>query len=428
MQPETIGVFLLFGSLFLLIFARIPIAFSLGISSVITALYLEIPLLFIIKRLITGLDLFVFLAVPFFILTARVMIECGISDKLIMLAKVLVGRVRGGTAMVNVVVSMFFGGVSGSSVADVSSIGSLLIPAMVKEGYDEDYSVAVTVTSSLQGVIIPPSQNMIYFSLAAGGVSISSLFLAGYIPGILLGLSLMVVAYIIAVVRNYPTTKVSFKNSLAIIIEALWGLFTMVIIVGGIVLGIFTATESAAVACVYAILIAALVYRNMSWEKMKRVFVSSFEPLAMITLIIAASSGFGFILAFLEVPSMVAEFFLAISDNPIVIMILINLLMLLLGMFMDMGVLILLLTPILLPIVTAIGMDPIHFGVVMVLNLGIGLCTPPVGTSLFVGCAIAGIPIEKSLKAFIPFYLVMLVLLVVIIAVPELTLWLPSLF
>lgn len=428
MQPETIGVFLLFGSLFLLIFIRIPIAFALGISSVITALYLEIPLLFIVKRLITGLDLFVFLAVPFFILTARVMIECGISDKLIMLAKVLVGRVRGGTAMVNVVVSMFFGGVSGSSVADVSSIGSLLIPAMVKEGYDEDYSVAVTVTSSLQGVIIPPSQNMIYFSLAAGGVSISSLFLAGYIPGILLGVSLMAVAYIIAVIRNYPTTKVSFKSSLAIITEALWGLFTMVIIVGGIVLGIFTATESAAVACVYAILITALVYRNMSWEKMKRVFLSSFEPLAMITLIIAASSGFGFILAFLEVPSMVAEFFLAISDNPIVIMILINLLMLLLGMFMDMGVLILLLTPILLPIVTAIGMDPIHFGVVMVLNLGIGLCTPPVGTSLFVGCAIAGIPIEKSLKAFIPFYLVMLVLLVVIITVPELTLWLPSLF
>lgn len=427
MSAEVIGVILLFGLLFLFMFIRIPIAFSLGLASVATALYLKIPLMFIFQKMVNGLDSFTFMAVPFFILAAQIMTEGGISDKLMKFANVIVGRVRGGTAMVNVITSMFFGGVSGSSVADVSSIGSFLIPAMEKEGYDKDYSVAVTVTSSVQGVIIPPSQNMIYYSIAAGGLSISKLFLAGYIPGILLGLGLMIVTYVIAIMRKYPVgEKISVRDSFSIIKEASLGLLTVIIIIGGIVFGIFTATESAAVAGVYAIIITTFVYKSMTVKKFMNIFFSSAKTLAMIIAIIATSSAFGFLLAYLKVPTMVSQFFLSVSDNPIVIILLINILLLVLGMFMDMGVLILLLTPILLPVATSIGMDPIHFGIVMILNLGLGLCTPPVGTSLFVGCAIADLPIEKSLKAFIPFYVSMILLLLVIIAFPQLSLWLPS--
>lgn len=427
MSPEMMGVLILFGLLFGLMLIRVPIAFALGISSVLTAIYLDIPLLLIFQKMVNGLNSFTFLAVPFFILAAQIMTDGGISDKLMKFANVIVGKIRGGTAMVNVITSMFFGGVSGSSVADVSSIGSFLIPAMEKEGYDKDYSVAVTVTSSVQGVIIPPSQNMIYYSLAAGGISISKLFLAGYIPGMLLGLALMLVTYIIAVKRRYPVGKgFTLRESLLIVKDAILGLFTVVIIIGGIVFGIFTATESAAVAGVYAILITTFVYKNMTFNKIKEIFLSSSKTLAMIIAIIATSSSFGFLLAYLKVPTLVSNFFLTISDNPVIIMLLMNILLLVLGMVMDMGVLILLLTPILLPVATQIGIHPIHFGIIMILNLGLGLCTPPVGTSLFVGCAIADLPIEKSIRSFIPFYVSMLLILLLIIAIPELTLWLPS--
>lgn len=427
MVPEAIGSLLLFGLLFALMMIKIPISFALGISSVITAIYLKIPLLIIFQKMVSGMNSFTFLAVPFFILTAQIMQEGGISDKLIQFANVIVGRIRGGTAMVNIIASMFFGGISGSSAADVSSIGAMLIPAMEKEGYDKDYSVAVTVTSSVQGVIIPPSQNMIYYSLAAGGLSISKLFLAGYIPGILLGVSLMIPAYYIAVKRDYPVGKViSLKESMSIVKDAILGLITVIIIIGGIIGGIFTATESAAVAGVYALFITIFVYKNMTLQKLKNVLVSSSKTLAMIMAIIATSSSFGVLLAYLKVPTLVANFFLSISHNPVIIMFMINVVLILLGMVMDMGVLILLLTPILLPVATSVGIDPIHFGIIMVLNLGIGLCTPPVGTSLFIGCAIAELPIEKSIRAFIPFYASMIISLIIIIAVPQLSLWLPS--
>ena len=424
----NIGALILFGSLTILMVLRIPIAFSLIISSIISALYLEIPLLFLFQKMVNGLNSFTFLAVPFFILAAQVMIEGGISNKLMTLANVLVGRIRGGTAMVNVVTSMFFGGISGSSVADVSSVGSFLIPAMEKEGYEKDFSVAVTVTSSVQGFIIPPSQNMIYYSLAAGGLSIGKLFVAGYIPGIMLGISLMVVTYILAAKRNYPKgRKYTLRESYSVAKDAILGLFMIVIIIGGIVLGVFTPTESAAVASAYALFITFFVYRNMTFAKLYKIFVNTTNMLLLIIAIIAASSAFGFLLAYMRIPMMVTNFFLAISDNPIIILISINILMLVLGLVMDMGVLILLLTPILLPVVTSIGMDPIHFGIIMILNLGLGLCTPPVGTSLFVGCAIANLKIENSIKALLPFYLTMLVLLIILIAFPQLTLWLPSL-
>ncbi len=424
----TFGLILLFASFFLLVFLRIPIAFALGYSSIITALALGIPLASVFQKMVTGLDSFTFLAVPFFIFGAQVMTVGGISKRLMAFANVLVGRIRGGSAMVNIVTSMFFGGISGSSVADVSSIGSFLIPAMNEDGYDNDYSIAVTVTSSVQGVIIPPSQNMIYFSMAAGGLSIAKLFLAGYIPGILLGVALMVVAYIIALKRNYPKGRgYTLSEAFRITRDALLGLFSVVIIIGGVVAGIFTATESAAVAAVYSLFITVFVYKEMTMKKFIMVLKDSIRTLAMIIVIIATSSAFGYLLAYLQVPLLVANFFTQISENPIVILLLINVLLLILGMFMDMGILILLLTPILLPVVTSIGMSPIHFGIMMMLNLGLGLCTPPVGTSLFVGCAIGKSSIEQVLKGFLPFYGVMLALLLVITYIPAISMWLPSL-
>lgn len=429
MTPEVSGLIVLMVSLFGFMFIKIPIAFALGISSVITAIYLDIPLLLLFQKMVSGINSFTFLAVPFFILAAEIMNSGGLTDKIMDFAKVLVGRIRGGTAMVNIVASMFFGGISGSSVADVSSIGAMLIPAMEKEGYDKDFSVAVTVTSSVQGILIPPSQNMIYFALAAGGVSIGNLFLAGYIPGILLGIALMVPTYILSVKKNYPVgDKYTFKEGLSIAIDAIAGLFMIVIIVVGISLGIFTATESAAVATVYALIITYLVYKNMSLAKIKDILFSSSKTLATVLAIIATSSAFGFMLSYLRVPTMITNFFLNISENPVVILLLLNLLLLIAGMFMDMGVLILILTPILLPVATSIGLEPLHFGIIMIVNLGIGLCTPPVGTSLMVGCAIADLPLEKSIKGLLPFYGAMLVVLILITFVPELSLFIPRVF
>lgn len=424
-----IGVLVLFGSLFVLMFIGIPIAFSLGMSAVITALIYDIDLILLFQSMISGINNFTFLAVPFFILAAQIMTDGEITDKIMKFADVVVGKIRGGTAMANVTASMFFGGVSGSSVADVSSIGGMLIPAMEKQGYHKDYSVAVTVTSSVQGVIIPPSQNMIYFAIAAGGISIGELFIAGIIPGIILGIALMLVTYIIAVKRKYPKgKKFTFKESLVIIKDAGLGLLTALIIIGGIIFGIFTATESAAIAAVYALIITFFVYRNMSFSKVKNIIMVTSKTIGMIVAIIAMSSAFGYVMAFLKIPSLVTDFFLTVSENPTIIILLIILLLIILGMFMDMGVLILLLTPILLPVATSVGIDPIHFGVIMVLTLGLGLCTPPVGTSLFVGCAIANLPLEKSIKALLPFYFIMIVVIVIITFVPSLTLWLPSVY
>ncbi|PID57876.1 hypothetical protein CSB45_05605 [candidate division KSB3 bacterium] len=421
------GIVLLLGLFFALMFLRVPIAFALGVSSVVTAWYLNIPTLMIFQRMVNGVNSFTFLAVPFFIVGGQLMAVGGISDRLIRFADVLVGKLRGGLAMVNVFASMLFGGISGSSVADVSSIGSLLIPMMKKQGYDSDYAVAVTITSSVQGVIIPPSQNVIYYALAAGGLSIGKLFLAGYIPGIILGISLMFVSYLIAVKRHYPKGRsYALSDVINITLDALIGLFTIVIIMGGVLLGIFTATESAAAATVYAVIITVFVYREMPLSAIYTVLRESLRTLSMIVAIIGTSAAFAFLLAYLKVPAIVTSFLLTISDSKIVIILLINLLLLVLGMLMDMGVLILLLTPILLPVAVKIGIDPIQFGIIMMLNLGIGLCTPPVGTSLFVGCAIADLPIEKSFKALLPFYTVMFCVLLLVSFVPEVSLYLSN--
>ncbi|ALA19640.1 hypothetical protein AL346_10310 [Chelatococcus sp. CO-6] len=423
------GIIILLGGFLGLMALRVPIAFALGLSSLATAWYLGVPSLLVAQRMVNGLYSFTFLAVPFFILAGQIMSEGGISERLVRFADIIVGRIRGGLAQVNIFASTLFGGISGSSVADVASIGSFLIPAMVKRGYKPEYAVAVTVTSSVQGVLIPPSQNMIYYALAAGGLPIGQLFLAGYLPGVLLGLALMVLAYVLAVRQNHPAgTRYGWREGLKTAIDASIGLFTMVIIVGGIVAGIFTATESAAVAVVYALLVTVFVYKTMDRAAILRVLRESLGTLAMVIAIIMTSSAFGFLLSYLKVPALLAEAIFMVSREPWVVLLAINALLIVLGMLMDMGVLILILTPILLPIVKSIGVDPIHFGVVLLINLGIGLCTPPVGTSLIVGCSIAPTSIERTTRVLVPFYVVMIAVLMFVTYVPALSLGLPSLF
>lgn len=428
MSVDWIGITLLLGGFLGLMLLRVPIAFALGLASLATALHLNLPLLLVAQRMINGLNSFTFLAVPFFILVGNIMTEGGISDRLVRLADVLVGRLRGGLAHGNVVASTMFGGISGSSVADVASIGSFLIPAMRKAGYPAGYSVAVTVTSSVQGVLIPPSQNMIFYALAAGGLPISTLFLAGYIPGLMLGIALMVLCAVIAKRHNHPLgARYTLNEGLRVVADAAIGLFTIVIIIGGILSGVFTATESAAVAVVYALLVTLFWYRSLSRAAVARIFSTTLTTLAMVTAIIMTSSVFGFLLSYLRIPALLAEGIFLISENKIFVLMAINILLLILGMLMDMGVLILLLTPILLPIVSKVGVDPIHFGVMMILNLGIGLCTPPVGTSLLVGSGIARIRLGSAIGSMWGFYIAMIVVLLLVTYFPALTLTLPAL-
>jgi len=428
MEQQSIAIFILLGGFLTLMFLRIPIAFALGLSSLATFFYLDIPTMVLAHRMVNGLNSFTFLAVPFFILAGQLMGEGGISDKLVRFADTLVGRMRGGLAQANIVSSSMFGGISGSSVADVASIGSFLVPSMVKRGHTPEYSVAVTISSSVQGVLIPPSQNMIYFALAAGGLSIEKLFIAGYVPGFMLGGSLMLLCWILAIKQGHPTgERYSFKESIKVGLDASIGLFTIVIIIGGILFGIFTATESAAVATVYALLVTMFIYKSMTLGKFVSVLKMSMSTLATVMAIIMTSSAFAFLLGFLNVPTMLSDMILSLSSNPIVAMLAINLLLLVLGMLMDMGVLILLLTPMLLPIAVALGYDPIHFGMIMLINLGIGVCTPPVGTSLLVGCSIGKVSIGTTVKAMLPFYLVMVTVLMLVTFVPALSMTLPNL-
>jgi tripartite ATP-independent transporter DctM subunit len=419
-----LGVFIV-----LLIF-RVPITFSLIISAIATGIYLNVPLMAVVQRMAQGVMNFSLLAIPFFILAGGIMGYGGITGRIINFSNVLIGGVRGGLAQVNVLASMFFGGISGSAVADVSSIGVMLIPMMDKKGYDTDYSVAVTVTSACQGIIIPPSHNMIIYAFAAGGgISIGRLFLGGFIPGVILGLSLMIISFVIAVKRGYPKEKgYPLKQALIITRDAIIGLFTFVIIIGGVVLGIFTATESAAIACIYALLVTVLIYRTMSFKKLVFIFYEGLKTLAIVMSLIAAASAYGYFMARLRIPELATRGLLSISDNPVILLLLINLLLILLGCIMDMAPLILICTPILYPVVVkTLGMNEIQFGIMLLLNLGIGLCTPPVGSALFVGCAVGKIPIEKATKALLPFYIMMIVVLLLITFIPFFSTFIPDL-
>lgn len=414
---------------FVLLVLRVPITFTLAVSSIVTAWYLGIPLMAIVQRMVQGVKVFSLLAIPFFILAGEIMSQGGISRRLIDFSNVIIGRVRGGLAQVNVLASMFFGGISGSAVADVSSIGTIMIPVMKQKGYDADYSTAVTVTSACQGIIIPPSHNMIIYSLAAGGVSVGRLFLGGFVPGVMLGVALMVISFVIAVKRDYPKERrYSLREGLKVSRDAVLGLFTAVIIIGGVISGVFTATESAAIAVIYAFIITFFVYREIPISRFPGILTNALKTLAMVMSLIAAASAFGYLLAFLQIPAKATEMLLSVTSNRVALLLLINLLLLLLGMIMDMAPLILITTPILYPVVVgALGMDPVHFGIMLMLNLGIGLATPPVGSAMFVGCAVGEVSIEKATRAMVPFYATMVLVLLLVTFVPDVVMFIPNL-
>lgn len=422
------AVVLLIGSFLVMIALRMPIVFAIGLSSIATTFYLDLPLQMVAQNMVKGLNVFVLLAVPFFILAGDIMASGGIADKLVAFANSLVGWMRGGLANVNNLASMFFGGISGSSAADTTAIGSLLIPMMKKKGYDEDFATAVTITGSVQGILIPPSHNMVIYALAAGGVSIGSLFLAGLVPGVLLGVALMIYTYIVSRVRNYPVgDKFSVKTLLSTLWSAGLGLGTVMIVVVGVIAGIFTATESAAIACAYAFIITFFVYRQIPLSEIVPILTRSVKTLGIVMILIGTSTAFGWLLAYLKVPALIAQAIFSFSQNPIVVLLIINIFLLFMGTLMDMSSLILITTPILLPIAKQIGIDPVHFGVIMILNLGIGLLTPPVGSTLFLGSAISGVSIERITKATLPFYFVMLLVLALVTYVPSVVMFVPNL-
>lgn len=429
MTVDVVAICLLMGTFAVLLILRVSITFSLAIAAFVTSFYLKIPLQTTILNMVQGVRSFSLLAIPFFIIAGELMGQGGISRRLIELSNIMVGRIRGGLAQVNVLTSMFFGGISGSAVADVASVGSIIIPMMKDKGYDDDYSVAVTVSSACQGVIIPPSHNMIIYSLAAGGVSVGRLFLGGFIPGVVLGVALMIISYIIAVKRNYPKErKLSLKEALIIVKDAFLGLMTAVIIMGGVISGVFTATESAAIAAVYAFIITFFVYREIPLKSFNGILYNSLKTLAMVMSLIAAANAFGWFMAWLKIPSLATQGLLSISHNPVVLLLLINMMLLVLGCIMDMAPLIIIVTPILYPVVVGtLGMDPVHFGLMLIMNLAIGLCTPPVGSALFVGCSVGKITIEKASKALIPFYGAMVVVLLIITFWAPLTMTVPNL-
>lgn len=425
---NTTAIIILLVTFIVLILLGVHIAYAMGIATVITAMYLGIPLGVIIQSLTKRLTSYTMMAIPFFILAGNIMGSGGISDRLVRLANSLVGWMRGGLAHVNIVASMFFGGISGSAGADTASIGSILIPIMVDDGYDDDFATTVTMTSSIQGILVPPSHNMVLFAIAAGGVSIGKLFLAGFAPGILLGIALMIFSYIVSVRRGYPISqKFRVMNVVKCLRESILGLGTVVIVVFGVLSGIFTATESAAIACLYAFFISFFVYRELNIEKLKDVFTKTIKTQSVVLILAATATAFSWILTYLEVPRILTDTLLGFSDNKFLLLIIINLLLLFLGMIMDMSGLILIITPILLPVMTAMGMSPVQFGAMLILNLGIGLITPPVGAQLFIGSSISGVPIERLSKAMLPFYGVMLVVLLLVTFVPEISLFLPNL-
>ena len=420
----------LFGCFAILLALGVPVAFCLGLSALATLFYLDIPLIVAFQRMAAGVDVFALLAIPFFIYAGELMNQSGIAEKLVRLAESMLGRVRGGLGQVSVLSCMMFGAVSGSAVAATSAMGSALTPIMRKTGYDDDFAVNVTVTGATTGLLIPPSHNMIIYSIAAGGsVSIVSLFLAGIVPGILVGFALMAATYAIALRRRYPGGRFpGWRPLLTAFVSAVPGLLSAIIIVGGILSGVFTATESSAIAVVYTVLVAVFVYRSLNWPKFVAATRNAVKTTAIVMLIISTASAFGWLMAVAEVPLRMSEALLGITENPLLLLLIVNLMLLILGTFMDMAPLIIITTPIFLPVTTQLGMDPVQFGVVMILNLGIGLVTPPVGSVLFVGCAVGGIPIERSLRSIWPFYIAMICVLLLVTAFPSISLALPGMF
>jgi tripartite ATP-independent transporter DctM subunit len=421
---------ILFGTFVFLLLIGTPIAFCLGIASLATVMYIGIPPLIVFQRLNSGLSVYALLAIPFFIYAGDLMVRGGIAGRLVAFAGSLVGHARGGLGQVNVAASTLFGGVSGSAVADASAIGGLMVPQMEKRGYGADYAVNITVVSSIIALLMPPSHNMIIYSISAGGtISIADLFTAGVVPGLLLAACLMIVGWWVAVRRGYPTETFPGWRMVAILfVGAIPGLLLIGIIFGGVRSGVFTATESSCIAVVYAVVATIICYRSLSFEDFTQATLGAVRTTAMVLLIIGMAAAFGWLLAYLRVPAELVAFMKSVSDNPFIILLMVNVMLLGLGTFMDMSPLIIITTPIFLPVVTAYGVDPVQFGVIMVLNLGIGLCTPPVGAVLFVGCAIGKISVWQAMRSIWPFYGAAVFVLGLVTYVPAVSLWLPSLF
>lgn len=402
----------------------VPICYAMLASAVITMSYLGLSMNLLISTLIDGIDGFTFLAVPFFVLAGEIMGQGGIAKRLIVLANAMVGWMRGGLVQVNIVASTFFGGISGSALADTASLGSILIPMMKEEGYDGEFSTAITMTSSVQGLLIPPSHNMVIYSMAAGGLSISALFMAGLTPGLLLGLALMIYTYFISKKRNYPKgEKFSVKRFLHASSDAIWGLGTVIVVVVGVLTGWYTATEAAAVACLWALIVSFVFYREIKFKAIFGIFSAAVKSFASVLLLCAAAGTFGFVISYLRIPKLVADAFLTLTANKYIILLLINLLILLLGMITGMSSIIIITTPILLPVLSAVGVSPIQYGAILILNCGIGLITPPVGGVLFMGSSISGIKIERLIKETFPQLLVMIVVLMLVTYIPAISLW-----
>ena len=429
MSQEGIAILILIGSFLLMVILRFQISYAVALASLFTLLYLKLPLTTICQQMVKGISSYSLMAVPFFITMGVLMGSGGISERLIALANALVGWMRGGLAMVNVVDSFFFGGISGSAAADTASLGSILIPIMVDQGYDREFSTALTIASSVEGLLVPPSHNMVIYAMAAGGVSVGSLFLAGYLPGALLAGSLMVTVYIITLRRNYPKgDKFNLLNMFKEIGRSFWALAAILIVVVGVVAGVFTATESAAIAVIYSLVVSIFIYKGTTWRGVWKALNECVDTLSIVLILISTSSIFGYLLTHLHVPQHAASSLVGITDNPIVLALLINLILLILGCIMDMAPIILIAVPILLPIANSIGIGPIQFGIIVVLNCGIGLLTPPVGAVLFIGSAVGKVSIERLAKAMIPFYIAMIGTLLLVTFIPEISLWLPSLF
>ncbi len=423
------GLFVLLGLFAFCVAVGVPVAFSLGIAALSAFWYEGLPLMIGFQRIISGINVFSLMAIPFFIFAGELMFHGGIAARLVRFASAAVGAVRGGLGIVNVFSSMLFGGISGSAVADISALGSILVPVMKEKGYDADYAVNVTVTSSIAGIIIPPSHNMIIYAIAAGGsISISKLFLAGVVPGMLMCVCLAVAAYIVAVKRGYKAEKFPGLTGLLLaFFGAIPGLLTAVIIVGGVLSGIFTVTESGAFGAIYAFVVTLIVYRSLTIHNFRLAVAQSVRTTSMVMILIACAGAFAYMLTFYRVPDKTIELLTSITDNPIAILLMINLALLVLGMIMDMAALILICTPIFLPVAISLGIDPLQFGMILLVNLGLGLCTPPVGSCLFVGCAVGKLPMEQAVKTIWPFYLAIFVALMLITFIPAISMTLPSL-
>lgn len=429
MVNTSIGILILIGSFVFMLFIGVEIMYALGFAAFITCAYIGLPLQSIFQTMIGKISNTSLMAIPFFILMGEFMSLGGISSRLVDLANALVGWMRGGLAMVNCVASMFFGGISGSPVADCASLGPILIPMMEEQGYDKEFSTGITMTSSIEGMIIPPSHTMVIYAVTAGGVSIAGLYMGGIFAGILLGVCLMIYSYIMAKKNNYPCgVKFSFKQLGKAAVKSIWGIIAMLIVVGGVFAGIMTATEAAASAAVYCALIAFFVSKEARLKDLPGIFKRTIKSVATVLFLASSATAFSWVLTYLKIPQLVTNALLSVTSNKYIILLIINVILLFLGCFMNTSSIILIMVPITLPLIQSFGMSPIQYGVMMVMNLGIGLLTPPVGSVLFIGSSISGLPIEKLTKVILPQWIAMIAALLLVTYLPAITMWLPTLF